>query len=973
MKIKKITTKALRTLRSTKKGKNKDIFIISAISPIIFLFAYFLIPQPPSPPKEGVGEPFENAAKRAEWEFKRLRDPETGKIPENIREKELAFAATLPGYDEGSFDNFSKVVKTNKTATQQAAWTSRGPWNYGGRTRAFAIDMNNENILFAGSVSGGLWRSADGGNSWTRVTTLTQNPSVTCIAQDRRTGHSQNWYYGSGEYLGNSASGPDFYNSFFDGGGVFKSSDNGLTWAKIFPTTADIPQSLNPSDVMWSIATDPTDSGAGRIYVAVYGAIYRSADGGNSFTLTLGNTPGTFTAASFFTDVAVSSAGIVYAYLSSDGPHKGFWRSPDGINWTNITPSNAPGNYQRMVMCINPNNENEVFFLGSTPGFGQTSTFWDGTPEQNSLWKYSYLSGDGSGTNGIWENRSASLPNNDPPMGNFNSQGGYDLFVRVKPGNDSIMFIGGTNIFRSSDAFTTQNNITHVGGYGIGSHLPFYTLYANHHPDQHSLTFLPSNPNVMFSTCDGGIFKTSDNTTTPIAWTSLNTGYVTAQFYTVAIDEATSGDNVVICGAQDNGTLYTNSPNPHFTWTMPSRGDGSYCAITDGGGFYYYSTELGKLIKSTMGTNGQMSAFRRIDPLAADTTKYLFINPMLLDATDQNIMYTCGANIIWRNNNLSAFNTDSTWARTNLNWDSLVNPNSGLNITSLAITKNPAHKLFYGTDNGKIFRLDNANTGNPSHIYIPIDSSGHSFYHTNTNGYVCCLAIDPLDGNKILLAFSNYNMYSLYYSADGGTNWSKVAGNLEQKVNGSNLRGLGNGPSLRWAAFLHLNDGNTAYFVGASTGLYATANLQDTNTVWVQQGAGTIGNAIVDMIATRPSDGLVAVATHGSGTFTAKITSIDQLTGIGNNTLKASAIEIRNYPNPFNNSTTIEFTLEEKCRVQLKVTDEFGRDVKILLDENKPAGKYSVVFEKGVLPSGLYYYQIRAGNRMAAKQLIINN
>src|ERR1035437_1619319 len=111
---------------------DKKIFMKKLLfaCPIIFLLAFFLFKHyqnPPSGNSGGFGEPFENPAKRAEWEFKRLRDPETGKIPEHIREKELAFAATLP--NDASFD-FAK------TATQ-ATWTSRGPWNYGGRTRAF--------------------------------------------------------------------------------------------------------------------------------------------------------------------------------------------------------------------------------------------------------------------------------------------------------------------------------------------------------------------------------------------------------------------------------------------------------------------------------------------------------------------------------------------------------------------------------------------------------------------------------------------------------------------------------------------------------------------------------------------------------------------------------------------------------------------------------------------------------------------
>ena len=134
---------------------------------------------------------------QTEWELERQRDPATGKIPDNIREKELMYAATLPS------DASSSVFRTAQTT----AWNSRGPFNHGGRTRALAYDINDENILFAGTVSGGMWRSTDGGNSWTKVTAPNVNQSVTCIAQDKRTGHRNVWYYGSGEPTGTSASG----------------------------------------------------------------------------------------------------------------------------------------------------------------------------------------------------------------------------------------------------------------------------------------------------------------------------------------------------------------------------------------------------------------------------------------------------------------------------------------------------------------------------------------------------------------------------------------------------------------------------------------------------------------------------------------------------------------------------------------------------------------------------------------------
>ena len=190
----------------------------------------------------------DDSRKRTEWEFERLKDPATGKIPDNIREKELAFAATIPG--DASYGQLKSA--------NAIGWTSRGPFNVGGRTRAFAYDMNDENILFSGAVSGGMWRSTDAGYSWTKVSALNNNQSVTCIAQDKRASKRNIWYYGSGEAYGASASGGK---AFHLGSGVFKSSDSGLTWTKLSSTGASTPQTFdNVWDLVWNVATDSSNA-----------------------------------------------------------------------------------------------------------------------------------------------------------------------------------------------------------------------------------------------------------------------------------------------------------------------------------------------------------------------------------------------------------------------------------------------------------------------------------------------------------------------------------------------------------------------------------------------------------------------------------------------------------------------------------------------------------------------------------------
>lgn len=874
---------------------------------------------------------------RREYNLMRLADPETGKIPANIRHDELAFAASLP--------------KDTDAGRSLATWSSRGPWNVGGRTRALAVDISNENVLLAGGVSGGLWRSDNGGQSWLRVTPAEEHPGVNAIAQDTRVGKTNNWYYLSGEGYGTSASETG---AFYLGQGAYKSTDGGITWTKLTSTALGSPHSFSSNwQVTWNVVTDPSDLVNDVVYVATYGALYRSIDGGENWVLALGGS-GTD---SYFVDVAVTSTGVVYAVLSSEGSNKGVWRSMDGVNFIDITPSSFPAEYERIVMGINPSDENEVYFLAVTPNSGKMTPNYLGDPEHNSLWKYTYLSGDGSGSNGAWEDRSQNLPSDGSQFGNFNSQGGYDLLVRVKPDDPNTVFIGGTNLFRSTSAFSDSLNTVQIGGYGVGAVMPFYSLYPNQHPDQHALSFSPANPDVMFSGHDGGISKTTDNMASGVSWESLNNGYLTSQFYTAAIDNAAINDSMIVGGLQDNGTHITNSLNASNNWAMPSLGDGAFCAIADGKSSFYFSRQLGHTIKCTLDANGTPTAFTRIDPAGAKESDYLFINPFILDPNNNNIMYVAGGTKIWRNSDLSQLSLDNKYDSVSTNWTYLPDTITFVNtqVTALAASKSPANVLYYGTSKKRLYRVDNAHSSNP----VTKEISYASF---PSSGNISCVAVDPHDANKVMIVFSNYKVYSVFYTNDGGTTWHKVAGNLEQNSTGS-----GSGPSCRWASILYVSN-QPVYFLGTSTGLYATSHLDEQNTTWIQQGANTIGNAVVDMVLTRESDGLVVAATHGNGIFTSNIKALDEIgTAISN-----SKFDIPNlilYPNPSNAYLNFEF-YSESTYGAIDIYDYNGRRIKHLELENLTFGKNMLTVNIQEFSAGVYYYKLNTGKVESGKFVI---
>ncbi len=81
----------------------------------------------------------------------------------------------------------------------------------------------------------------------------------------------------------------------------------------------------------------------------------------------------------------------------------------------------------------------------------------------------------------------------------------------------------------------------------------------------------------------------------------------------------------------------------------------------------------------------------------------------------------------------------------------------------------------------------------------------------------------------------------------------------------------------------------------------------------------------------------------------------------------------QNYPNPFNPSTTIKFTDSpdlQDLRL-LKVYDVLGNEIATLVNEEKPAGSYEVEFNASSLPSGVYFYQLQAGNFVETKKMVL--
>lgn len=778
----------------------------------------------------------ENPIERLEFERDQLVVPGTGLVPRNIMQKELEYARQNLNVTNVVPSGVSPfTLGSQPTATNQNSdnFFNMGPYNIGGRTRAIGIDVADEDVLIAGGISGGVWKSSDQGASWTRTSALEHHPAVTSIVQDTRSGKTSEWYYSTGEFSGNSASGSG---AFYLGNGLYKSVDNGDSWQLISSTAqpgtsgTDVITDAERFTIIDQLAIDYSEASGTEIYAAGLSEIIRSTDGFQTFEVVLGET----NTGSNWCDVAVSSSGIVYASIANSSFNgangvDGLFKSTDGISWTQIEPAtNFPSSFSRFEIAIDPNDENRVYFVSD-----------------DRLFIYSESSD-------TWTDRSSNINVSVSDVGSgHGSQGGYDLYVAVHPTNEDIVFLGGVNLMRTTNRFTTSAATQQVGGYNNDNNPNSFPRYPNHHPDNHAYAFFPSDGNRMITATDGGLHlaenvTTNTNTINPISWTPLNNGYVTSQFYQASIHQFDLGDPQLVGGMQDNGTWAKFTTAQDEVWTEVFGGDGAFSGISYNS--LYASSQRGNLIRFALEGN-EYNFAGNISPTSEDND-YLFINPYIINPVKQDQLFVAARGRVFYTNNV----------RTNPGvgeWDEITHGNlTGQQVSALGMSIDPEGVIYFGTRFGRLFKV----TGTED-----IEGDIQATQLTTTGmpiGNVSSIAVDPTDADKVIVTFSNYGVVSVWYSEDGGNSWTSISGNLEENVNGS-----GAGPSVRAAAIMPDGSEQNYYFIGTSVGLFMTQTLDGDNTVWVQQASQAIGNVVVSNIMARPIEGMIMVSTHGNGTF----------------------------------------------------------------------------------------------------------
>ncbi len=222
------------------------------------------------------------------------------------------------------------------------------------------------------------------------------------------------------------------------------------------------------------------------------------------------------------------------------------------------------------------------------------------------------------------------------------------------------------------------------------------------------------------------------------------------------------------------------------------------------------------------------------NPIIGSNSTFQFYCTFALDPNNNETFYLPTINNIWRKDNIKAAASDTILRNVRWNQMNNISLSESVEITVLTPSKIPANKLFFGTNDGHVYLVDDAHTGDPAAVEI----TGTNFPF---NGYVACIDVDEDSTDKLFVVFSNCGIQSIFYSDDAGGNWTHVSRNLEESLDGCIY-----GPSLRWMTSFTYAE-NNVYFARSSVGPYSLTSLDGDDTAWIHEGPETIGTIMVEI------------------------------------------------------------------------------------------------------------------------------
>lgn len=753
-------------------------------------------------------------------------------------------------------------------------WRLIGPANTMGRISDVAGIPSPSKTLFVAAAAGGIWKSTNNGTTWRPVFDHERVISMGMLAI--APSDTMQVWAGTGE--------PNSRNSISPGGGIYKSTDGGITWKLM---------GLEKTQAIGRIQVHPTNPNI--VYVAALGApwnankergLYKTTDGGTTWELVkfISDKAG-------FVDVQLdpSNPDIVWAasyervrgpyFLQSGGPGSALWKSTDaGKSWTEVKGGGFPETMKgRISIAIAPSNPRVMYTMVEADTAPNPKPAKGAKPQEKPSGLY--RSDDGGVT---WVRTSSE---NVRPF--------YYSQVRVHPKNPDRVYWSSTPVKVSDDGGKTAKNAT------VGIHV-----------DHHAMWIDPNDPERMIVGNDGGIAISYDQggsydvpMTLPVS-----------QAYNVSFDM--SVPYRVCTGLQDNGSWCGPSRRrqgaiTNAMWATVAGGDGfvtqqdptdpnTVYAESQGGNisrFNFATSERTSLVKPNWRPRYQqwedsilterpdttapisrdqkkrIDAFRaqqKTDSVAFDL-RWNWNTPYIISAHNPQVLYF-GANRVLkstrRGEEMYPISADLTYAdpekiristRTTggITVDATGAETYGT-IVSLAESPIRPGILFAGTDDGRVWV-----TKNDGGTWEEL--SKH-FPGLPPNAYVSEIEPSPHDSMTVFVTFDNHRVgdYApyVYQSADFGKSFRSIAGTLPS-----------GGPD-----FVHVIRQDPVnpdlLFVGTDVGAYVSLNRGQS---WQRFMSG-LPTVPVNDLKIHPRDKELIAATHGRAIWVVDIAALQQMT-----------------------------------------------------------------------------------------------
>jgi PKD repeat protein len=663
--------------------------------------------------EEGEDEPYEQF-KRWEWYNLPRSDLKGNRADQYRVASDFEKFLHKPTQEDSSQKNSSQ---NNSSQNQPVLLPSSGSWSYAGNTTVptnsssgdggdgrvnrVRVFPGNNNIIYACAASGGLWKTTNGGTTWATATDQLGDLSTSDIAINPLNTNIMYLATGDGDGIQSIYPTPATI-------GVLKSTDGGNTWnatglAYTLSSAGTNNYSVN------ELLIDPTDTNI--ILAATTFGIYRSTNSGATWTQTQ---TGWFHSMEF----EPSHPSIVYAASSTlYGEGAQFYRSSNnGASFTLITsglPSSSAA--EGFEIGVSAADTADVYVLADN--------------SSNYGYEGLYL----STNHGISFSTQSTSPNllgwtNDGS--DVGGQGWYTLSMAVSQTNADSIYIGGVNIWASSNggvSWTVNSDWTGFTG-------PYV------HADIHHIQFISGSSASYVAGCDGGVFITSNSGK---KWTDISNNLGIGQQYSIGPSASTAGR--WLTGWQDNGTNLSSSP-----WSQVYGGDGMVCFIDwSNNNTFYAENPEGSLEQST----NAGASWNNI--VTGITENGPWVTEWLQDPKTSTTLYS-GFSNVWKSTNSGG------------NWSAISTWGGSGSITALAVDSSNTGYIYAAQSN--IIEVTTNGGTNWTNITgtLPVNSAS-----------ISAIAVSAKSPNHVWVTFSGYSATSkVFASTNSGSTWTNISTGL---------------------------------------------------------------------------------------------------------------------------------------------------------------------------------------------------